>query len=138
MTGAGDDDSPGPDRIVIALSSIALGALTGGLVMTAGTLAVRSVVPGLAAPESTGFIVLSVSVVLGFGSTVLIAFAASRPVSDLWQRAVIGAIAFFGAAFLSVLAAPIDMWSGPTGLLGWMAILLAGWVWAFRSRRHAG
>lgn len=102
--------------------------------MTAGTLSVRS----LSDPtQSSGFAILSASVVLGFASAVASALGASRPVTDLWQRAVIAAIAFFGAAFLSVLSAPIDMFAGRPGLLGWVLLLGGAWVWTLHIRRSA-
>ena len=137
MTDAGER-TPDPDGIVVALSSIALGAFTGGLFMTAGTLAVRVFPTEVTGSESPAFVVLTVAVALGFGGAIVTAFGASRPVDNLWRRAVIGAIALFGAAILSVLAAPIDMFAGPGGLIAWLALLLAGWGAALHTRRRAG
>lgn len=137
MQDAGDATRD-PDGIVVALSSIALGALTGAVVMTAGTLAVRSLIPERAGPESVGFLVLSGSVALGFAAAVGIAFGASGPVGNLWRRAVIGAIALFGAAFLSVLSLPLDMLAGRAGLAGWMVVLAGAGAWALRIRGQAG
>ncbi|MGD2136493.1 MAG: hypothetical protein PVF27_10045, partial [Gemmatimonadales bacterium] len=61
----------------------------------------------------------------------------SRAIDDLWRRGVIGVLCLFGASLLSIVALPVDLLAGRTGLAAYAFLLLIAAAITGRARRRA-
>lgn len=128
------------DLIVTALASITTGAALGAAIMTSGVALLRSAqaTAGADLAVDTGFLMLSAGVVLGIVAAAAVGWLLARPIDDFWRRGVTAALAVFGACLLAMVAAPIDMVAGRTGLAVYLGALAATALVARSAARRAG
>lgn len=110
------------DPVGLALGSIGAGATTGAAVVTAGTVALR-MLPGGGSGD-VAFGVLTAGALLGIAAAAACTFAAIGTITDLWRRAVAGAIAAFLAILLGAISAPADRLAGRVGLAIYFFLLI--------------
>lgn len=121
-----------------ALGGLATGAAAGGMLITIGLIALRTIQRGgIVETRETGLSVLSVAVLLGMAAAAAAAWRLSRGIEETWRRALTATLAVFGALLLALVAAPADLVGGRTGLLVYLVLLLAGGIWAFTHARRA-
>ena len=125
------------DPVVLAVASLGTGATTGASVITAGTIALRSLpMPGQS--TGAGAVVIWITLLAGVAAAAASGWLLTKALGDLWRRGVIGALSVFGSALLAALAMPADMLGGRAGLAIYLTVLVAA-VWYTRgvARRAA-
>lgn len=117
------------DPIGVTLASIGAGASAGGTVLVTSAVIIRLLQTGQSDQTNTlaGF-VFTAGVLLGMATAIVIAFRSSRPIVDLWRRAVTGAIALFGAAILFIIAMPVELVAGMPGLAVFAVLLIVAFI----------
>lgn len=124
------------DPVGVAVASIAAGATAGASVITACLVIYRSVGGGEGGlSQDQQFLIITAGLVAGVATAFAAAFALARPITDLWRRAALAGTTVFAAAFLAVLAAPLDMIAGLSGLAVYLAALLAASGYAVTKAR---
>ena len=112
------------DPVVLAVASLGAGATTGASVITAGTIALRSLpMPGQS--TGAGAVVIWITLLAGVAAAAASGWLLTKALGDLWRRGVIGALSVFGSALLATLAMPADMLGGRAGLAIYLAVLVA-------------
>lgn len=117
-----------PDRVGVALASLAAGAAAGAGVVSAGLVLFRSVLHDA----------LPLVLFGGILTAAAIGWILSGPIADTWRRGVTAALAVFGAMMLAGLTAPADMVGGRVGVIVYAAAMLLGAGWAGVTARRAG
>jgi hypothetical protein len=114
---------------------VGAGASFGGAVVVVGLLVFRSwQATGAALPDNVPL--LSGPLLTGIVAGITTTWLLSRPIVDVWQRAICCGLALFGSAMLAALAAPADALGGRWGLVAYGAALtLSGWSALRRARR---
>jgi peptidoglycan biosynthesis protein MviN/MurJ (putative lipid II flippase) len=129
---------PARDPVVRALGGFATGAAAGGMLITIGLIALRTIQrEGIVETRKTGLSVLSATVLLGIAAAAGAGWRLSHGIEETWRRALTATLAVFGALLLALVAAPADLIAGRAGLMVYLALLLAGGVWAFTHARRA-
>jgi hypothetical protein len=72
----------------------------------------------------TGFTVITVALLVGVGTAVIVGFTLTRSLDVIWRRGVIGGLGVFGAALLAGLAAPADRIAGRLGMSVYLVVLI--------------
>lgn len=107
------------DPVGTAVWSLAAGATTGAVVMTAGVFLLRLVqTVGLRAPTDLSGLVLGLTVLGGIAAAAGTGWIRTEAINDLWRRGVTAASAVFGAALLTVAALLADTLGGTIGTAG--------------------
>jgi len=128
------------DPVGTALASIAAGAASGAVVLTAGVFGLRVLQSGdpAAVSPDVGGLILSAAVSAALLTAALVAWFGSRPVDDIRRRGVAAVVAVFGMVILSALAPLADTAAGIAGLGAYLAVLAAAALAAHRAARRAG
>jgi hypothetical protein len=128
------------DPVGTALASVAAGAASGAVVLTAGVFALRVLQSGdpAAVSPDLGGLILSAAVSAGLLATALVTWFRSRPVDDIRRRGVAAVVAVFGMVILAALAPLADTVGGIGGLGAYLAVLAAAALAAHRAARRAG
>lgn len=116
-----------PDRVGVALASLAAGAAAGAGLVSAGLVLFRPVLH-----EALPLVLFAGIVTAAAAGWIL-----SGPVADTWRRGVTAALAVFGAMMLAGLTAPADMIGGRGAVLAYAAGLILCAAWAGVTARRA-
>lgn len=130
------------DPLAVGLGSVAAGVGLGGGALTLAQIVV-SVLQGRLDPttyqDRVGdplVVGLAAAVLVGAG----VGWYGSRAIDNLWQRGVIGVLSAVGAILVGFVAAPVDRFFGPVGMLLWLAASvafgIAGSRWARKGSRE--
>ena len=128
------------DPVGVALSGIGAGATAGASVITMSLIVFRLVVGGAdgGLSQDLQFAVITVGLFGGVIAAFLTTFTLMRTVTDLWRRAALAATTVFAAAFLALLATPVDMITGVPGLSVYLAVLaVAMWYSVAKAKAAA-
>jgi len=128
------------DPVGTALASIAAGAASGAVVLTAGVFGLRVLQSGdpAAVSPDVGGLILSATVSAGLLAATLVTWFRSRPVGDTRRRGVAAVVAVFGMVILAALAPLADTVGGIAGLGVYLAALAAAALAAHRAARRTG
>jgi len=128
------------DPVGTALASIAAGAASGAVVLTAGVFTLRLLQAGdpSAVSPDLGGLILSAAVSAGLLAAALVTWFRSRAVGDVRRRGVAAVVAVFGMVILAALAPLADTVGGIAGLGSYLAALAVAALAAHRAARRAG
>jgi NhaP-type Na+/H+ or K+/H+ antiporter len=130
------------DPLAVGLGSVAAGVGLGGGALTLAQIVV-SVLQGRLDPATYRDRVGD-PLIVGLAAAVLagaaVGWYGSRAIDNLWQRGVIGVLSAVGAILVGFVAAPVDRFFGPVGMLVWLAASvafgIAGSRWAMKGSRE--
>ncbi|HEX9728133.1 MAG TPA: hypothetical protein VGA37_06500 [Gemmatimonadales bacterium] len=122
-----DDPRVNPDRVGIALGSLAAGATIGAAVVTVALAGLRDAL-ATALPNV---------VFLGIITSAAIGWRLAGPLRDGWRQGLTAALAVGGGLMLAGVTAPIDLVAGRPGLVIYAIVLAMAAVLALRARRRA-
>jgi len=132
------------DPLALGLGSLAAGVGFGAAFLTAVQV-VASILRGEVEPAVYGEVAKDP---LGWGMFVAAGIGAtygwyrSGPLDNIWQRGVIAVLAAVGALLIGFLAAVLDRFFGPLGLIVWLLLNVAFGIlatrWAVRGKGEEG
>jgi hypothetical protein len=126
------------DPVGVAVASLAAGATTGASVITACLVLYRFVGSSDAGlSQDQQFLLITAGLAAGVVTAFAAAFALARVIPDVWRRAALAGTSVFAAAFLAVLAAPLDMLAGLAGLAVYLVGLVTASGYAVAKARTA-
>ncbi len=132
------------DPLALGLGSLASGAGFGGACLTAAQI-VAAILRGDLEPavyQETAGNPLVVGIVAAVGVGGVVAWYRSHALENVWQRGVIAVLAAVGACVIGFLAAVLDRFFGPLGLIVWLLLNVAFGIlatrWAVRGKGEEG
>ena len=125
------------DPVGTALFSIGAGASTGAALMTGGVATLRYLQAAGEPDPALAFGIITASALCGIVAAAASGWLHTRRIDDRWRRGVTGAVSVFGAVLLAIVATPVDTLAGPTGLVIYVAALVAALLYFHRLAGHA-
>jgi len=84
------------------------------------------------------FAIITAGLVAGVITAFFTTFTLARTITDSWRRAALAATTVFAAAFLALLATPVDMITGVPGLSVYLLVLgVATWYSVAKAKAAA-
>ena len=128
------------DPLALGLGSLASGVGFGGACLTAAQI-VAAILRGDLEPavyHDTAGSPLVAGIVAAVGVGGVVAWYRSHALENIWQRGVIAVLAAVGACLVGFLAAVLDRFFGPLGLIVWLLLNIAFGIlatrWAIRGK----
>ena len=127
-------DEPIKDPLALGLGSLASGVGFGAACLTAAQI-VASILRGdleAAVYHDTAGNPLVAGIVAAVGVGSVVAWYRGGALDNLWQRGVIAVLAAVGACLVGFMAALLDRFFGPLGLIVWLLLNVAFGILAMR------
>jgi len=137
-------DEPTKDPLALGLGSLAGGVGFGAAFLTAAQIVASILRGNLEAVAYRDMVVdpLRAAMLAAAGVGAACGWYRSGALDNIWQRGVIAVLSAIGALLIGFLAALLDRFFGPLGMLVWLAVTVAfgfvGTRWAIRGKGEEG